>query len=149
MRRRLRKKAKRVYAKALMRLFKMQQQSASSARRVWNYANQWLATLIALAAASLFMLAGPTPDKVMNATDVHLACAGITGGALALILSLSIIPAQKAAEAFSAAILKLYARDVTLLLVFALLSTSAIVSVLQGAEFPLIGPTQFPELGTT
>ena len=132
LRRRLRKQAKRAYASLLMRLFKLQQRIETALRGTWNIANHWLAAIIAVLAASLFMLAGPSPSDITNATEVHLACAGIIGGALALILSLSIIPAQKAAEAFSAAILKLYARDATLLFVFALLSTAAVASVLLG-----------------
>lgn len=132
LRRRLRKKAKRAYANLLMRSFNFRQRVEAIPRRGWHIVNPWLATLIAILSASSFIVAGPASDKVTNATDVHLACARIIGGALALILSLSIIPAQKAAEAFSAAILKLYARDTTLLSVFSLLSAAAIASVLLG-----------------
>jgi len=132
LRRRLRRQAKRAYASLLLRLFNLEQRTEATLRGIWNVANHWLATVIALIAASLFMLVGPSPNDIKNATEVHLACAGIIGGALALILSLSIIPAQKAAEAFSAAILKLYARDATLLFVFALLSTAVVASVLLG-----------------
>jgi hypothetical protein len=101
-------------------------------RRIGEAANNWLASIISLVGAALFLLAGPAVGEVKSATDVNLACAGIIGAALALILSLSIIPAQKAAEAFSAAILRLYARDRTLQFVFALLSATAITSVLLG-----------------
>jgi hypothetical protein len=137
LRRRLRKKAKRFYAKALLRMLNAQQRISLFRRWVFGFAIQWLATVIGLLAATLFTLAGPAPGDVKNAAEVHLACAGIIGGALALILSLSIIPAQKAAEAFSAAILKLYARDQTLLLVFALLSASAMASVLLGSDWTI------------
>jgi hypothetical protein len=68
-------------------------------------------------------------------SEVHIGCAGIIGTALALILSLSIIPAQKAAEAFSSAILRLYAQDRTLIFVFGLLSTTALVSLLLGTNW--------------
>jgi hypothetical protein len=65
-------------------------------------------------------------------SEVHLASADIIGTPLALVLSLSIVPAQKAADVFSSAILKLYARDRTTLWVFALLSCAALASLLLG-----------------
>jgi hypothetical protein len=80
------------------------------------------------------------PDGVLNGEDfnlaeVHLACAGIIGTALALILTLSIVPAQKAADVFSAAILKLYARDRHTFFVFALLTILVLTSVLFGTNW--------------
>ena len=68
----------------------------------------------------------------LKVSEVHLAGAGIIGTALALVLSLSIAPAQKAADVFSSAILRLYARDRTTLAVFALLSCTALVSLTFG-----------------
>ena len=53
------------------------------------------------------------------------------------MLSLSIIPAQKAAEAFSSAVLKLYARDRALLSVFALLVCTTMASILLGSGWSL------------
>ena len=65
--------------------------------------------------------------------ELSLASATIIGAALALVLSLSIIPAQRAAEAFSPAILNLYGRDRALLLVFLTLVTTTMLSILLGA----------------
>ena len=66
---------------------------------------------------------------------MHLTSAAIIGGALALVLSLSVIPAQRAAEAFSPAILNLYARDRALLMVFLTLVGTTMLSVLLGTEW--------------
>ncbi len=73
--------------------------------------------------------------------DFHLACAGIIGTALALVLSLSIVPAQKAADVFSSAILQLYARDRVLWTVFASLACLTLLSVLLGTDWAFgVGP---------
>jgi uncharacterized membrane protein len=71
-------------------------------------------------------------SATVKVSEVHLASAGIIGTALAMVLSLSIVPAQKAADVFSPAILRLYARDRTTLGVFALLSCAAMASLLLG-----------------
>jgi hypothetical protein len=71
------------------------------------------------------------------------------------VLPLSIVPAQKAVDVFSSAILRLYARDRTTLGVFALLSCAALVSLLLGtgwtfslsARYSLVG--QFVLLGAS
>jgi hypothetical protein len=95
-----------------------------------------MATAAGLLVAALFVLTLPDDvllkDGALKGSEVHLASAGIIGTALALVLSLSIIPAQKAADVFSAAILKLYARDRTTLWVFSLLSCAALLSLLLG-----------------
>jgi hypothetical protein len=66
-----------------------------------------------------------------SANNFHLACAGIMGTALALVLSLSIVPAQKAADVFSSAILQLYAQDRALWRVFAWLASLTCVRALR------------------
>jgi len=89
------------------------------------------ATLIAcliLIALQIFVQA----PADLKAGEVNLTSAVVIGGALALVLSLSIIPAQKAAEAFSPAILKLYARDRALLIVFLILVLTTMGSILLG-----------------
>jgi hypothetical protein len=53
------------------------------------------------------------------------------------VLSLSIVPAQKAADVFSSAILRLYARDRTTVGVFTLLSCAALISLLFGTGWTL------------
>ena len=91
--------------------------------------------------AAVFTLTLPAikllPVGEVSASEVHLACAGIIGTILALVLSLSIIPAQKAADAFSPAILKLYARDKSTLWVFALLCTTALFSLFFGTGWTI------------
>lgn len=68
-------------------------------------------------------------------SEVNLTSAVVIGAALALVLSLSIIPAQKAAEAFSPAILRLYAGDRSLLLVFLILVLTTMGSILLGTRW--------------
>lgn len=80
------------------------------------------------------------PDATISSpdwrpADVHLVSAAILGTALALVLTLSIVPAQKAADAFSAAILKLYARDPQTYLVFALLTVLTLMSLALGINW--------------
>jgi hypothetical protein len=95
--------------------------------------SNWIATTAGLLLAVMFAVTLPqTALSGLKASEVHLASAGIIGTALALVLSLSIVPAQKAADVFSSAILRLYARDRTTLAVFALLSCAAMLSLLFG-----------------
>ncbi|MGB7097990.1 MAG: hypothetical protein WBD95_04370 [Xanthobacteraceae bacterium] len=96
--------------------------------------DQWSASIIAVLAVAVFLgLFRDTPD--LKASELHFTCAAIIGSALALILSLSIIPAQRAAEAFSPAILQLYAQDRWLLIAFLTLVTAATGSALLGTNF--------------
>ena len=97
------------------------------------FGSNWLATTAGLLLAVVFAVTLPqTALSGLKVSEVHLASAGIIGTALALVLSLSIVPAQKAADVFSPAILGLYARDRTTLAVFALLSCAALLSLLFG-----------------
>jgi hypothetical protein len=93
-----------------------------------------IATLISLPIAlwALFALTEVSKAQNFPQLEVHLASAGIIGTALALILTLSIIPAQRAAEAFSTAILRLYARDRSTHVIFALLTLLTVLSILVG-----------------
>jgi len=99
------------------------------------FGGRWIATVAGLLLAGMFFLTLPDAlltTATLKVSEVHLASAGIIGTALALMLSFSIVPAQKAADVFSSAILKLYARDRTTLRVFALLSSAALASLLLG-----------------
>lgn len=95
------------------------------------------ATTLALAIALWFIAYAPQSflQNAFDVSDFHLACAGIIGTALALVLTLSIVPAQKAADVFSSAILQLYARDRVLWRVFASLAFLTLVSVLLGTDW--------------
>jgi hypothetical protein len=107
-------------------------------QRALRTMGMFLATLVGLAIAVAFVFSLPQAfldNPSFKVSEVHLACAGIIGTALALVLTLSIIPAQKAADVFSSAILNLYARDPKLLLVFAWLSFLALISVLFGTNW--------------
>jgi hypothetical protein len=68
-------------------------------------------------------------------SEVHLASAGVIGTALALVLTFSLVPAQKAADAFTAEIVKLYARDWRVSGVFTLLSALTLLSLLLGTNW--------------
>jgi hypothetical protein len=97
------------------------------------YGGNCIATAAGFVMAAVFAITLPhNAIGSLKVSEVHLASAGIIGTALALVLSLSIVPAQKAADVFSSAILRLYARDRTTLAVFALLSCTALVSLTFG-----------------
>jgi len=91
------------------------------------------ATLISVAVAIVFGLSADGTD--IKASEMHLAAAQIIGAALALVLSLSIIPAQRAAELFSIVVLKFFARDRALLSGFLILVTTTILSLLLGTRW--------------
>jgi len=135
LRRKLRAAHKRVILRIHLALLNLRNQAHLKGRSLLTFASRWIATSAGLLLAGLFALSLPEA-MVTNATvkvsEVHLASAGIIGTALALVLSLSIVPAQKAADVFSSAILRLYARDRTTLGVFALLSCAALASLLLG-----------------
>lgn len=130
----LRKLAQRARVSALMRLFRAQQAAARLGGRAFTHANRWSATIVALLIVMLFVVIVQDP-KELKTSEVHLTCAQVIGAALALILSLSIIPAQRAAEAFSPAVLKLYAQDRWLFGAFVILALTTTGSVLLGTNF--------------
>jgi tetrahydromethanopterin S-methyltransferase subunit F len=81
---------------ALSALLKTRYEAHLKGRNVLMFSGRWIATLTGLALAGLFALTLPD-DLLKSATlkvsEVHLASAGIIGTALALVLSLSIVPA--------------------------------------------------------
>jgi hypothetical protein len=102
---------------------------------VGTHIGAYSATLVGLIAGAAFFFSAPDEffsSSAIKSSEVHLAVAGIAGTALALMFSLAIIPAQRAVDAFSTAILRLYARDKTILFVFLLISLIGIMSVLMG-----------------
>jgi ABC-type methionine transport system permease subunit len=120
-----------------MRIFTIRQKTRVWALRLSRAASFCSATAIGVLIAVLLMLLAPNEALITHRSEANLACAAIIGSALALVLSLSIIPAQKAAEAFSPAILKIYAGDRALLFVFLLLSASSMTSILLGTGWTL------------
>jgi hypothetical protein len=137
MRRRLRKAFLRAQIIVAIRLFRFRQRAIVSTRPFRHYVSRSLATVIGTIVGALCLLSPTTTDLAAHLSEVNLTSALIIGSALALVLSLSIIPAQRAAEAFSPAILKIYARDRALLLVFVLLSGASLLSVLFGTGWTL------------
>jgi hypothetical protein len=117
-----------------MRLFRVQQATAGISRQAFAHAARWSATIVTLVIFVIFILIVQDP-KELKTSEVHLTCAQVIGAALALILSLSIIPAQRAAEAFSSAVLKLYAQDRWLVGAFLILALATTGSVLLGTNF--------------
>lgn len=98
--------------------------------RTREFALRFSATLIScIPIACLFAFGGESS----KASESHLAAAQIIGAALALVLSLSIIPAQRAAELLSMPILRLYARDTALIGAFLVLVASTAASVFLGS----------------
>jgi hypothetical protein len=130
----LRKQARRARIAALMHLFRAQQATERVSRRTSMHADRWSATIVALLIFVLFVVLVQDTGN-LKTSEAHLTCAQVIGAALALILSLSIIPAQRAAEAFSPAVLKLYAKDHWLLGAFLILAFTTAASVLLGTNF--------------
>jgi hypothetical protein len=123
-----------------MRVFRAQQVTARVGRQTVAHVGRWSATIAALLIFLLFLVI-VQDTKELKTSEVHLTCAQVIGAALALILSLSIIPAQRAAEAFSPAVLKLYAQDRWLVGAFLILALATMGSVFLGTNlFPRIDP---------
>jgi hypothetical protein len=100
----------------------------------------YFATISGLVIGTIFALT--TSDEfivstVFSSGGFHVACAEVIGAAVALVLSLSIIPAQRAADVFSTAILRLYARDIVLWRVFAILAFLTVFSMLLGTGWTI------------
>ena len=135
LRRKFRTTCKQIMLRLQLSLLSLRNQAHVKGRSVITLASRWIATSAALVLAALFAFSLPeimVTNATLKVSEVHLASAGIIGTALALVLSLSIVPAQKAADVFSSAILQLYARDRTTLGVFTLLSCAALTSLLLG-----------------
>jgi hypothetical protein len=136
----LQKLARRARVAALKRLFRAEQATARVGRQTVAHVGRWSATIVALLIFVLFLVI-VQDTKELKTSEVHLTCAQVIGAALALILSLSIIPAQRAAEAFSPAVLKLYAQDRWLVGAFLILALATMGSVFLGTNlFPRIDP---------
>jgi hypothetical protein len=133
-----RRTKRRIQFRAALFLYRRREQGLAFFYSTLAWMGGLVATLAALVLAILF--AASLPESFLHKqefkiSEVHLACAGIIGTALALVLTLSIVPAQKAADVFSSAILKLYARDHQLHVVFWSLSLLALVSLLLGTNW--------------
>ncbi len=124
-----------VYVWVLVRLFRFQQATRAFGSRIYSYIKATYATLtsILIAVALLVFLPEFDPNNVnLKISEVHFASAGIIGTALALVMTLSVIPAQKAADVFSSAVLRLYASDAATIIVFATLAIMVVLSLLLG-----------------
>jgi hypothetical protein len=88
------------------------------------------ATIISIFITTAFL--NFADSQAIKASETHLAAAQIIGAALALVLSLSNIPAQRAAELFSISVLKLFAKDRSLITVFLVLVAATMLSLLLG-----------------
>jgi hypothetical protein len=98
--------------------------------RTRDYALRGSATLLSCIPIAYLSAFGGEAGK---ASEAHLTAAQIIGAALALVLSLSIIPAQRAAELLSMPILRLFARDFALVTVFLVLVATTAASVFLGS----------------
>ena len=133
-------------ASLLLRILRVRHWTLTKSAFVGNHIGAYSATLIGLTAGAAFFFSAPDEffsSSAIKSSEVHLAVAGIAGTALALMFSLAIIPAQRAVDAFSTAILRLYARDKTILLVFLLISLIGVVSVLMGTGWAFSISTRY------
>jgi hypothetical protein len=128
------------YVAGHLRVLRVQMTTGRVVRRTVERTFRAPATILAILFFLLFFLLVQDTEE-LKTSEVHLTCAQVIGAALALILSLSIIPAQRAAETFSPAVLKLYAQDRWLLAAFLILALTTTGSVLLGTNFfPGIDP---------
>lgn len=91
-RRALRHAKQRLLFRGALFLNRRQHQSTLFLRRLLNWIGRFHATLTALALAGIFALSLPDSwleNSNLKVSEVHLACAGIIGTALALVLTLS------------------------------------------------------------
>jgi hypothetical protein len=130
----------------LLRVLRARHWTLTKSAFVGTHIGAYSATLVGLIAGAAFFFSAPDEffsSSAIKSSEVHLAVAGIAGTALALMFSLAIIPAQRAVDAFSTAILKLYAKDKTLLFVFLLISLIGILSVLMGSGWTFSISTRY------
>jgi hypothetical protein len=149
-RRKLHVARKQAGPRVLLTLFWMRNKAYLKGRNLFTFATKRIATAAGLVLAVLFAFTLPqamVTGATVKMSEVHLASAGIIGTALALVLPLSIIPAQKAADVFSSAILRLYARDRTTLNVFAWLSCAALISLLLGTGWTFSASARYTLAG--
>jgi hypothetical protein len=105
--------------------------------RILQFALNWAATLLSILIVGILLAFGDFgPDT--KASETNLAAGQIIGAALALVLSLSIIPAQRAAELFSIAVLKFFANDPILRSAFLVLVFTTMASLLLGSGWTKI-----------
>ncbi|MFQ3453569.1 hypothetical protein PMN64_09660 [Bradyrhizobium sp. UFLA01-814] len=124
---------RRVHAQLISTTLKVELLTRHSKEKALARITGIAATLFSAVVAVVFMAFADGAD--IKASETHLAAAQIIGAALALVLSLSIIPAQRAAELFSIVVLKLLAKDRALLSVFLILVATTILSLLLGTRW--------------
>ena len=86
----------RIHSSYLTRVYNAEYRAARVLVIVKRQINRVVATVLA-AVLTIPLILFNELFRVADRADFHYACAGIIGGAMALILSLSIIPAQRAA----------------------------------------------------
>lgn len=92
------------------------------------------ATLLSVLVVGLLLWIGDFGSGT-KASETSLAAAQIIGAALALVLSLSIIPAQRVAELFAIPVLTLFAKDRALRAAFLVLVCTTLLSLLLGTSW--------------
>jgi hypothetical protein len=123
---------RRFLAKSLLRTYQAERRVIFLGSKGLTTLNNYLSTVVGVLIAGIFTVTASDAlfrRAIFSPSDFHSGCAGIIGTALALVLTLSIVPAQKAADVFSTAILKLYARDRDLWKVFATLAALTLLSM--------------------
>jgi hypothetical protein len=108
---------RKIHAQTLKALLTSELRSKRAVNAIVSKAAIVSATLLSIFITVDFLILADSQN--MKASETHLAAAQIIGAALALVLSLSIIPAQRAAELFSISVLKLFAKDHALITVLA------------------------------
>src|SRR5258708_4444899 len=124
---------RRVHAQIIKSTLTSEMWSRRAVNAILSKATIVSATLLSIFITVAFLILADSQN--MKASETHLAAAQIIGAALALVLSLSIIPAQRAAELFSISVLKLFAKDRTLVTVFLVLVATTMLSLLLGSSW--------------
>ncbi|SDP49606.1 hypothetical protein SAMN05444050_7056 [Afipia sp. GAS231] len=124
---------RRVHAQTLKALLTSELRGRKAVNAILSKATVVSATLLSILITVAFLVLADSQN--IKASETHLAAAQIIGAALALVLSLSIIPAQRAAELFSISVLKLFAKDRALISVFLVLVATTMLSLLLGSSW--------------
>jgi len=137
-----------VRAAFLVAIYRFGRAEERAEQTVGLFIGRFAASIAAILLVSGFIAFGPSElfdlgtasDTAKNIgglkiSEVLIGIAAITGTALALVVSLFIIPAQKAAEVYSPAILRLFIRDSISQLMLIFLSIVALVCSLAGTNW--------------
>lgn len=138
---------------ALYFLAQQRQRTVTVIRKIRFKSAPYWTTLPVLVCAGAFALWAPMDWGNYEAAAIGIGLGGALATVLALALTLSVVPIQRAADHFSASIIHLYAKDKTFKLAFMVLVVAVVLAFMSGsglfASYPrLLFVTQAMLLGS-